>query len=210
VPRRPPPVADIPKLRIDELVDLLASRTPAPGGGAVLAVATAMAASLVQMVISYSKPGHLETAFPSPRLREVEGLRGQALHLARQDAAAYAEYVQASRDTSSEAFARRRLAGAAIVATPLAVCEIATTVALAAVDLASSGNPRLVGDSVIAAHQAAAAASGAAQLVTLNLGNSATDDVRGSRAGLLAARARASVESLSAVEGDTSPVREHR
>ncbi|CNG23863.1 Glutamate formiminotransferase [Mycobacterium tuberculosis] len=205
-----PPAAGIPRLPLDEFIERLATRTPTPGGGAVLAVSTAMAASLVQMVIGYTEPEHLETVFPPSRLRGLERLGVQALRLAQQDAAAYAEYVRASRDTSPEASARRRRARAAIVAIPLAVCETAATVACAAADLASTGNPHLAGDSVIAAHQAAAAAAGAAHLVAANLGDGAADDMRGSRAGLLAARARAAVVSSAPAEGTTPPVRERR
>jgi formiminotetrahydrofolate cyclodeaminase len=205
-----PSAAGIPRLRLNEFVERLATRTPTPGGGAVLAVSAAMAASLVQMVIGYTGPERLGTAFPPSRLRGLERLGARALRLAQQDAAAYADYVRASRDTSSDASARRHRAGAAIVAVPLAVCEIAAAVAAAAADLASCGNPHLAGDAAIAAHQAAAAATGAAHLVSANLGDGAADDMRASRAGRLASRARAAAESLPTTGAATRSAEEHR
>jgi hypothetical protein len=60
------------------------------------------------------------------------------------------------------------------------------------------------------AHQAAAAAAGAAHLMAANLGDGAADGVRASHAGLPASRARAAVVSSAPAEGTTPPVRERR
>jgi methenyltetrahydrofolate cyclohydrolase len=175
-------------LRVADLLDAVAAREPAPGGGAVAALAVALAAGLVAMANRFSE------ADPGP----AERLRALAAGLADADGAAYDRYLLAARsartsgDAGSAAAARSALSDATDV--PLAVVEVAAEVTVLAQDIAATGNPRLRGDAATAALLASAAAGAAATLVRENVG---ADDPRAGRAGATAARAHAAADAVS-------------
>lgn len=155
---------------LDRFLELVASDEPAPGGGSVAAVATALAAGLVAMAGRFSS-GHLQDA---PALvEEADGLRQEALALADQDAWAYSAVRDAyalPKDTDPDS-RRRRIRAALERATdvPLEVARVATRAAILGAHLAHGGNPNLKGDAVTAILLAKAAARGAVTLVEVNV-----------------------------------------
>lgn len=187
-------------LTLEEFLDLVSARAPSPGGGAVAAMALAMAASLVQMVIAYSDTTSFGDRVTPRRLRRLSTAGAEALALAQQDAEAYAVYRAAVRSGSATA---RRRALDAIVDTPLAVCELAAEIAGAAAELGRSGNPRLHADAFIAARLASAAAAGTAALVKSNLPEE--DGDRHDRLGLALASCRDAAATLNARRGPDAP-----
>ncbi|MFI9269979.1 cyclodeaminase/cyclohydrolase family protein [Kitasatospora sp. NPDC052896] len=182
-------------LTISEFLDRLAGRVPAPGGGATAALHAAQAAALLGMVARYSTGAayavHQEVV--QRIIRESDTLRGRALTLAEQDAAAFTAVTEAyrmPRESEDERTARsaaiaRTLAGAA--RPPADVI----TAALDAVELAEAllpiGNPNVVTDIAAAAEAARAAAVTARVNVEINLAGIRDERVR---SGLLAETAR--------------------
>ena len=179
-------------------LDLVASREPAPGGGASAAVTVALAAALTAMAARFST-GHLDDA--DELAAKADGLRAEVVLLAPADATAYGRVLDAHRTSRDDEEARRRrireaLTGAADV--PLSVAGIGAEVAGIAARLIEGGNPNLRGDAITAAVLAAAGVRAAATLVEINVSAGGTDDGRLSRAAELRATAAAAEE---AVEG---------
>jgi formiminotetrahydrofolate cyclodeaminase len=147
-------------------LDELASSAPAPGGGAAAALETAMAAALVEMFcnLTIGKPAYAEheATMTSVRDRATE-LRGEALSLAAEDAAAFQAVIDAYRlpkETDAEAEARRTriqgaLAGAADV--PRRTANAATEILDLAETALPLGNVNVVSDAAAAAGTARAA-----------------------------------------------------
>jgi formiminotetrahydrofolate cyclodeaminase len=187
------PAGGFSALRVHELLAAVADRTPAPGGGAVAALAAALAASLTAMAARFSAdPGTAEVAVLADELRSL------AAPLADDDAAAYQRVLAATGlprepdpGTRREAI-RRALDEASDV--PLRVAEIGAEVAALAAALARSGNPNLRGDAAAAALLGAAAATTAAILVAENLAKT-PDDPRIRRARELAASVRSTADA---------------
>jgi hypothetical protein len=79
-------------LSVEEFSDMLAAKTPTPGGGAVAAVTASHAAALGAMVLEFSlgKPKFAEhEATNASALARLRELRHEALELADRDAEAY-------------------------------------------------------------------------------------------------------------------------
>ncbi|MGH3694877.1 MAG: cyclodeaminase/cyclohydrolase family protein [Pseudonocardiaceae bacterium] len=163
---------------VADLLDRLAARQPAPGGGAAAAITAAMAAGLLGMAARFST-GQLTDA--AGRAAHADRVRHLLTALAEQDAEAYQAVLAAfalPREPDPEVRSRqirRSLERAARV--PTAIAEAASGVAVEAVQLVERGNPNLRGDAFTAATLAAAAARSAAELVRLNteLGNLGTE-----------------------------------
>ena len=162
---------------------------PAPGGGAVAAVATGLAAGLCAMVARLSTRQLSEAQSLADA---AEGLRDKALALGEADAVAYEAVVSAWRlPRAPEPEERERritsaLSGAAEV--PMALAELAAAVGDLAAHLAEAGNANLFGDALTAALLAEAAARAAAGLVAINL-KASPGDVRHGQATSAAAHA---------------------
>ena len=78
---------------VENLLAAIAAKTPTPGGGAVAAITSALAAALGQMVVNYScsKPSLADhTELHEEALRTLAELQGSALRLADADAEAFA------------------------------------------------------------------------------------------------------------------------
>jgi formiminotetrahydrofolate cyclodeaminase len=179
---------------VDELLEGIASDTPAPGGGSVSALVVAMAAALVAMAARFS----LEHWYGAAEaVEQAEALRASATPLAPGDSAAYEEVLTAMRlPKDLEPEVRNTTIGNALARAaeiPLEIAGQAARVAELAATVAERGNPNLRGDAVAGALLAAGAARASANLVEINLGTTASDE-RVSRARARAAAANAAAE----------------
>ena len=152
-------------LTLGEWLEELARGEPAPGGGSALAVAVAMASSVVAMAARVSDAAGF--------VAQAEALRVRTLPLAQLDADVYAAAL-AVRERAAELKPEQRdweigRAFADAAATPLEIARAGCDVAELASQLAASGDPRVHADAVAAAALGAAAARGAASLVAANL-----------------------------------------
>jgi formiminotetrahydrofolate cyclodeaminase len=188
---------DYAELRFGELLETIGARTPAPGGGSVAALVTAMAAALAQMAGRFSLD-HWAGA-PDAVLR-AERLCGRASPLAREDAEAYAAALEAMRaprgDDQAERDRRVAEALGRAAEVPLEIAELAAEIAVLAADVAEHGNPNLRGDAAAGARLAQGAAEVAAHLVEINLTTSPGDE--------RLARARTAVDRARGAAGRAS------
>ncbi|MGH3735724.1 MAG: cyclodeaminase/cyclohydrolase family protein [Micromonosporaceae bacterium] len=152
-----------------DFLDAVATPQPAPGGGAVAAMTTALSAGLVAMAARYSR-SQLPDADQIADQADV--LRREALELGDADSVAYAAVLDAYKlprrpdpDGRKDAI-RDALRRACDV--PMTIAGTAAEVAQLAVMVRENGNPGLQGDAATAAHLATAAASSAAELVRIN------------------------------------------
>jgi methenyltetrahydrofolate cyclohydrolase len=162
-------------LRIEALLDALAAKEPAPGGGSAAALVGAMAAALCAKVARFSDD-HGAVA-------QAEALRRRLVALAAEDSAAFVAALDQLQDRKDDFDLGRALALAADV--PLRIAAAAADVAELGSSLAERGKADLQPDARAASTLAAAAARSAAFLVEANLGAAPGDDRIG-RARLLA------------------------
>lgn len=152
-----------------ELLDAVAERAPAPGGGAVSAIAGALAAALGSMVLSYSagKASLAEhAALHAESGASLLKLRAMLLELADADAQAYAELNEIERSgTCDKAAAAERA-----LAVPAQVVAVASEVlrVLERVENAGAANRWLLSDLAIAAELAGCTMRSAAWMVRIN------------------------------------------
>lgn len=150
---------------LSEFLAAVASREPAPGGGAVAALTAAAAAGLAAMAARFTTGELAELAEPA------DELRARITPLADADAAAYTQVLAAYQLPRTDPDRRTRiteaLRGAADV--PLRIAEASAEVATLAARLAAGGNPNLVGDARAAALLAEAATRTAVGLVEINV-----------------------------------------
>lgn len=208
-------------------IDVLASPTPSPGGGAASAVAASCAAALVAMVsaLSADRPKYLPyTASHARHGGAGRELAARLLVLADEDAAAYADFAAAlklPRETDAERQARQsaiRAAALEAADAPLRTLEACRDIVAAAEALAGRSNLNAASDLSVASRIAEAAAHGAAENVIVNLPSldheSLADELR-ARVGLLLAEiedlaeaTRAHVERRELREPEADPVGE--
>jgi glutamate formiminotransferase / formiminotetrahydrofolate cyclodeaminase len=159
-------------------VAAVASPSPTPGGGSVVAHVGALAAALVQMVAGLTV-GKKKYAGVEAEMRDL-GLRAASLgsrlaQLVDVDARAYAAVSEAYRmpkESAEAAAARQRavqraLIGAAEV--PLETARVCAQVTELAFAVAARGNTNAVSDAGVAAVLADAACRGAAYNVRINV-----------------------------------------
>lgn len=187
------------ELRLDELLEDLASDSPVPRSGSVAALVVAMAAAVVAMAARSSRgwPDSLGT------IAQAETLRARAATLVEADALALADARELlAGEGAFEARDRDRLLGDALARAalvPLRIAQVASDVAaLAYVAAEHAGESRP--DAAAAAALAHGAARAAAHLVEINLAAS-SDDGRAASARLFVAAAAASAEAALSVEG---------
>ena len=182
-------------------LELVASDSPAPGGGSVAAVAVALAAGLSGMAARLSTDQLTGAAGLASR---ADALRQTVAPLARADAEAYGRVLDASRlpDEPDPETRRERVRDALSEAAdvPLAVAEVGNEVAGIAARLAEEGNPNLEGDAIAAVLLAGAGVSAAAALTRINLSSANVDDARLGRVDKLVEATAAIVHQ--ATEGD--------
>ena len=187
-------VPNYAELPLGRFVDMVASREPAPGGGASAAVAIALAAALTAMAARFSADNLADAETIADRAEE---LRNKVMPLAQADAAAYGRVLDAYRTPRDDDEKRRRrireaLSEAADV--PLSIAEVGVEVAGNAARLVEEGNPNLRGDAMTAAALAKAGVRAAATLVEINVSAGGADDDRLSRVDQLLATMAAAQE----------------
>jgi formiminotetrahydrofolate cyclodeaminase len=197
---------------ISAFLNRLADRIPAPGGGASAALHAAQAAALLGMVARYSDgPKYAEHQEAIGRtVAESDRLRGLAIQLAEDDAAAFGAVAEAYRlpkANDDEKAARSAAIAAALVGAaepPARVVELAEHLVALAEELLPIGNRNVVSD-VAAAAEALRAAAGTAQVnVEVNLSGIKNQTVRAA----LAARAEKADGIKTRADKVTATVRE--
>jgi formiminotetrahydrofolate cyclodeaminase len=161
---------------IDDWLSALASRTPAPGGGAAAALGAATAAALVGMVANYTTGERfLDRSEEMEAItEEAARLRSQALDLAAADAAAFGKVGHAyalARETVAEQEKRAQAIQEALIGAAGPPTEVATTaqeVLVLAEGLVESGNPNVISDVAVAASLARAAIESALVNIEIN------------------------------------------
>lgn len=158
--------------RTTPLADFLAAtaaRTPTPGGGAVAALAGALAAAIGEMALNYSS-GKRDLAAFEPELSravaELRKAREMLLQLMVEDQAAFAELTAARK--GGDAAATTAALGAcvrgpqAVMVTALAILQLSQT-------LVDKVNRFLLSDLAVSAELAMATVRAAAHNVRVNL-----------------------------------------
>jgi methenyltetrahydrofolate cyclohydrolase len=161
---------------LGELLDELAAKTPAPGGGTAAGWALALAAGLVEMAAGFAEAEPI-------RARAGE-LRGLALELADEELHAYEPVLDAQRSGGDVAAAL-----SAAAESPLAIARTAAEVAELGAEVARTGKASLRGDALTGVLLAEAACRAAAQLAEINLAGT-PDDPRLAEAATLVAKTR--------------------
>lgn len=191
------PLVDYYEVVVKELVELVATPSPAPAGGSVAAVAATLAAALAVMTARISAP-----QWPGGAAAAAQGekLRARLAPLAREDAVAYLRALERMRpsdsaagDDDQAAEARDATLAAALTeaaAVPLRIAEASADVAELAADIARFGNAAVAADAVAAATIASACARASAHIVDVNLRVTPDDE--------LAQRARRAAEAAGA------------
>jgi len=178
---------------LQELLDSVAAKTPAPGGGSVAAFAAAFGAGLVAMAARFSA----DWPEAAGAAAQAETLRARAAPLAQADAAAYSVALAVLREPGGadpeERDARIGDALSHAAEVPLQIAEVAADIAALAADVVERGNPNLRGDAAAAAVLAEAAARISANLVAINL-TMQEEDERVARALMLADNATRSAK----------------
>jgi formiminotetrahydrofolate cyclodeaminase len=177
-------MGELREQRLAALLDAVADRTPAPGGGAAAGIACALAAALTEMAARFAELADVTT--------HAAALRAAALRLAEADAAGYLPVLAAMREPAASPGRADRIAAALSAAAdvPLGIAETAAEVAGLARKVAAGGRPALTGDALTGAELAAAAARAAARLVEIDLEGASRDPRLG--------RARAAAEAAGA------------
>lgn len=171
-------------LTVAELLESLASRTPAPAGGSAAGLTVGMAAALCAMAARFSEPS---LASAGEIAEKADVLRQRAVELADEDAQAYAAVLAARRLPPATSPAERSAALAKAMshatAVPLELAEIGGEIGLLATKVASDGNPNLLGDALIAMLLAEAAASAASTIAEINRSEDGGEEPRQGAAG---------------------------
>ncbi|MCA9297756.1 MAG: cyclodeaminase/cyclohydrolase family protein [Phycisphaerales bacterium] len=157
-------------LSISSFLDAVASKTPAPGGGAVAGAVGAQGAALATMVVQYSV-GKTSLAAHQPALEaaleRLGAFRALFERLAAEDAGAYAHYQSIRSSGDADAVAQ---AASTCVDIPRACLGASCDLLRFLETLPPITNTHLRSDLAIAAVLAEAAARAASWNVGINLG----------------------------------------
>lgn len=171
------------------VLEAIADRTPAPGGGSSSAWAGAMAAALVEMAARFApergRAGEIEV--------RAAALRAALLELAERELHSYAPVLEALRlpREHPERAQRARAARWAAAEAPLQIAGACAELAELGAEIAGRGSSHLVGDALAGVELAAAACRAAGRLAELNLHDAPADAPGRVAAAQLRARAGA-------------------
>ncbi len=155
-------------------LEATAAGTATPGGGAVAALAGALAAALTQMVagLTVGRKKYADVADEAEAvLTEAATLREQLTNAIAEDSAAFDRVMAAWRNKELEQSARAQAIEEATIGAgevPLRVARLSRDVARLALKIAQIGNANAVTDAAAAALMARAAAEAAALNVKVN------------------------------------------
>lgn len=161
---------------VENFLQSLAAKVPAPGGGATAALHAAQAAALVAMVARYSEgPRFAEHAALVREVRDTaDRLRDEALTLAEDDVAAFTAVTEAYRlpkgDGGAERSAAIEAATLGAARPPEALVRLASRVLDLAEDLLPVANRNVISDVAAAAEAARATATTSRVNIEINLG----------------------------------------
>ncbi|MGC4032948.1 MAG: cyclodeaminase/cyclohydrolase family protein [Tepidisphaeraceae bacterium] len=153
---------------IDAFLAAAAAKQPTPGGGAVAALAGALAASMGEMVLQYSvskKDLAQHSAFNTEILAEFTRARGVLLELMAEDQAAFQELSATKKAGGDTA----KLVDACI-AVPQAIGATALAILELAIKVAPTSNVWLASDLAVCGELAMAAVRASVHNVRANLG----------------------------------------
>jgi formiminotetrahydrofolate cyclodeaminase len=153
---------------VEEFLGSVASKTPTPGGGAVAAVAGAMAASLVEMVcnLTIGKKSYPDVQDEMIRVAErASEISQQLLDLADKDSEAFEKVMEASK-TEDKAKIKGSLLAA--IEVPEKTAELCENVRELAEITAKLGNVNAHSDAMSAEHLAFAAIQSAQENIEIN------------------------------------------
>ena len=148
---------ELGKQSLEDFLAAVADATPAPGGGTSAGIATAVAASLVEMAA--------RLASAEGAAEQAADLRARALQLAEEELSSYAPVLEARTE------ADRVTALDAASEPPAQIAEVAADVAELGASVAGSASEAVRGDALTGVTLAEAAASAAARLVAINVGS---------------------------------------
>jgi formiminotetrahydrofolate cyclodeaminase len=159
-------------------VDELASDSPAPGGGSVSALASAMSAGLTNMVgvLTYGKKGY-EAAWDEVEslANQAQALKNRFLFLVDEDTASFNQVMTAMRmpkDSEEEQALRAEALQSATIYSaeiPLQVMQASLEAMKLAKRISEIGNQNSLSDAGVAILQAHAGLEGAAMNVLINI-----------------------------------------
>lgn len=156
--------------KLEDFLTELASKSPTPGGGAVAAVAGAMAASLVEMVcnLTIGKRNYEDVAGSMQQVaRKAKTLRWKFLNLADEDVRAFNEVMTAYQSKfKSKSKIKKALERATEV--PEETAKLASEVEKIAEMVAGIGNKNAISDAKTAGYLAKAAFASGVENVKIN------------------------------------------
>lgn len=175
---------EMKKMTLEEFVGVLASNSPAPGGGSVAALCSSLAASLSSMVFSLTIDKKFYNEYDEELQNKIkeyqsksDSIKGEFLHLMDVDTEAFNKVMAAfkmPKETEEEKAARsKRIQESYILAmeVPLSVAK-KTIEIFEYLELAAKyGNPNAVSDAGVGALLTLAALESAILNVKINLGS---------------------------------------
>lgn len=161
-------------MKLDELLEAVAAKTPTPGGGAVAALTCATAAALARMVVNFSIGKKSLASHEALHRRALESLRAmadRALALADADAAAYARLNELWKLDKDDARRQREMPPAVehAIEQPRKMLDDALALQRLLMELTGRTSASLNSDLAIAAVLGDAATRAAAWNVRINL-----------------------------------------
>lgn len=194
------------EMKINEFVSELASKSPAPGGGSVAALAGTLAGALVSMVGNLS--GKVEEG--QDRIQEIlqlsEGLTQELQELIQKDTEAFNKVMAAfkmPKATDEEKSARSQAIQSGMkeaALAPLEVMEKTIQVMELAREIAALGNKNAITDAGVSGLMGYAAVKSAAYNVQINLMSIKDEDFKREKADRLHQLLIKSKELVSEVE----------
>lgn len=159
---------------IQQFLDATAARQPTPGGGAVTALAGALAAAIGEMTLAYSIGKKGLEAFEGelrPAHADLKQIRPMLLKAMADDQAAYADFTAARQlpDNTPDKAARVAAALIASIAAPKQMASAAVRILEVCDRVLNFVNPYLLSDLAVCADLAMATARCAIYNVRVNL-----------------------------------------
>lgn len=176
-------MSDLSSSEFGTLLESVAAKSPAPGGGAVASIAGALGAALGSMVVAYSVDRKSLAVYADTLAsagQELGDARTKLLRLGDEDAAAYSALNAAWKIDKSDPTRDKQIADAAALAIvpPMGVITTCTNLLGLLESLCGKSNRNLRSDLAIAAVLAEAAARSSRWNVLVNMPMLGSDEAR--------------------------------